>query len=65
MAFVQTADETASLLKLLRHRGGSVDRKLFWGCRLLVNRVKCNAQSWKFSPRFGGMTLTSFDDPGL
>ena len=29
MAFVQTADETASLLKLLRHRGGSVDRKLF------------------------------------
>ena len=29
MAFVQTADEAASLLKLLRHRGGSVDRKLF------------------------------------
>lgn len=28
MAFVQTADETASLLQLLRHRGGSVDRKL-------------------------------------
>jgi hypothetical protein len=29
MTFVQTADETASLLKLLRHRSGSVDRKLF------------------------------------
>jgi hypothetical protein len=44
MAFVQTADETASLLQLLRHCGGSVDRKLFGVVDFSSIRAICNAQ---------------------
>jgi hypothetical protein len=44
MAFVQTADETASLLLLLRHCGGSVDRKLFGVVDFSSIGAICNAQ---------------------
>lgn len=64
MAFVQTADETASLLKLLRHRGGSVDRKLF-GVVDFSSIEQIAMRRLEFSPRFGRTTLTSLGDPGL